>query len=492
MPLTEYKRKRNFKITPEPTGPNAQGSSGQMYVIQEHHARRLHYDFRLELDGVLKSWAVPKGPSTDPAVKRLAVEVEDHPLDYGNFEGVIPPGQYGAGTVSIWDHGTWAPTADPVKALKKGHLNFNLYGDRLHGNWNLVRTKRKQSGKNQWLLFKGHDEPAQKAAREAPPLDDAANPGSIGFQLCTLEKKPPAGKKWLHETKYDGYRVLCLIDGQEIHFFSRSLLDWSERYSELQNAIRDFARAAKINQGLFDGEVVALDSRGVSSFNLLQSQLKYGAPKNLFLYVFDVLFLNRDDVRESPLSARRKILESLFKKAGKIKSVRLSPRLKLTGEDVLKAACAAGEEGVVSKDLTKPYSATRSRAWIKSKCHSGQEFVIVGYTEPSGTRTGFGAVLLAAKDQENWKYVGRVGTGFDESSLRDLQTRFKVLASAKTPFDRPPGNAKGVHWLKPKLVAEVEFRGWTGDGLLRQAAFKGLRSDKAPDEIVIERPRADG
>jgi bifunctional non-homologous end joining protein LigD len=527
MALEEYKRKRDFKKTPEPAG-RARGKrrGGLQFVIQKHAARRLHYDFRLELDGVMKSWAVPKGPSLDPGEKRLAVHVEDHPLEYNSFEGVIPEGEYGGGTVLLWDRGTWTPAeeGDPAEAYAKGALKIELEGEKLHGRWALVRMggrANRGGGKENWLLIKERDEAAAYGSGSAV-VDDkprsvasgrtieeiadrrdrvwrtdrgngaptpAAVPGarkgrlpkSLAPQLATLAAKPPEGTDWLHEIKLDGYRILARIEDGRVALFSRNGLDWTERFPHLAEA---FGRLP-VRAALIDGEAVALDEDGRSGFGLLQEALSSGKTGEVVYYAFDLVHLDGWNLDEAKLADRKSLLKPLLGAGGG--RLRYSDHQEGNGKAFLAAACEVALEGTVAKQRDAPYRPGRSRAWLKLKCIDREDFAIVGWTDPSGARVGIGALVLGYYDAKGkLHYAGRVGTGFDAKLLAELRRGFERAGEVKKPFGRLPAEAaRGVHWVEPTLVAEVQFAGWTRDKVLRHAAFLGLRDDKAPAEAVI-------
>ena len=509
-PLSEYNRKRDFDITAEPSGTASGGkrkASALTFVIQKHHARHLHYDFRLELDGVLKSWAVPKGPSLDPSQKRLAVHVEDHPLSYGSFEGSIPAGQYGAGDVIVWDRGVWQPQGDPHKAYAAGKLKFRLIGEKLTGDWALVRTRLKGSGdKEQWLLIKEQDEQARpgadydivealpdsvlsNASVAAPPPRNtvsAALPTRLSPQLATLVDRPPQGD-WHYEIKLDGYRMLARIAEGEVRLFTRNGHDWTDRLPRQAKALQ----ALKLKDSWLDGEVVSLNGEGLPDFQALQNAFEIGRSLDLVYYLFDAPFLDGRDLREEPLEVRRSALEIALG-TSKSKLLRFSQAFTVDPRHILESACDLNLEGVIGKRQGSPYVSSRSADWVKLKCHLRQEFVIVGYTRPQGSRSGFGALLLAVNDDTGLVYSGRVGTGFDQATLDSLYRQLTALERKTSPLAKPltSAQARGVHWVKPALVAEVRFAEWTLESLVRQAAFIAMRTDKPIAQIIHEQPRA--
>ncbi|EZP62745.1 DNA ligase D [Pseudomonas sp. RIT357] len=511
-PLSEYNRKRDFEITAEPSGKATTGkrkTSALSFVIQKHDARNLHYDFRLELDGVLKSWAVPKGPSLDPSQKRLAVHVEDHPLGYGSFEGSIPAGQYGAGDVIVWDRGVWQPHDDPHKAYAAGKLKFTLVGEKLSGDWALVRTRLKGSGdKEQWLLIKEQDPQARPAADydivQAEPksvLSDAsiaptktqpkakkaaaALPEQFTPQLATLVDRAPDGD-WQYEIKFDGYRMLARIREGEVRLFTRNGHDWTERLPRQVKALH----ALKLKDSWLDGEVVSLNPEGLPDFQALQNAFDSGRSLDLVYYLFDAPFLDGADQRQAPVEDRRAMLKAALS-GSKSKLLRFSEAFTAHHEDILQSACNLALEGVIGKRMGSPYTSARSTDWIKLKCRLRQEFVIVGHTRPQGSRSGFGALLLAVNDDSGLRYAGRVGTGFDQASLEAIYTQLKARARKTSPLHNPltSAQARGVQWVEPTLVGEVQFAQWTRDGLVRHATFMGLRSDKPAAQIVHEQPQ---
>jgi len=538
MGLREYWKKRDFKKTPEPRGRSLPASQQLQFVVQQHDASRLHYDFRLELDGTLKSWAIPKGPSLDPAHKRLAVHVEDHPLDYGEFEGTIPPKQYGAGTVLLWDRGTWAPIGDPRSSYRRGRLQFSLHGTKLQGMWNLVRMGRPlKTGKEHWLLIKEKDEQARSGhdsdvtqmltdsvlsgrtidqiasgrhrvwqshrssaagtqAGTSPRVDTRQLPAGARKavleqrmipQLATLVERPPEGDEWIHEMKYDGYRILCRVNGGSATLFTRNGNDWT---SKLRKIAQDLS-GLPVKNAWLDGEVVALLPDGRISFQSLQNAFDARSETSLVYYVFDLLHLDGYDLRPVPLVERKRMLAALLNRRGSADLVRYSDHIAGQGDVAFKEACRSGMEGLIAKRTDAAYLAGRNRHWVKIKCGQRQEFVIGGFTEPSGSRVAFGALLLGVYEKQgHLRYAGRTGTGFSERSLQELHKRLRSLEQRRSPFVNPPGGAdvRRVHWVKPVLVAEVAFAEWTNEGLLRQAAFQGLREDKDARSIIHERP----
>ena len=516
LDIETYNRKRDFSKTKEPKGRKLKGK-GDSFVIQKHEASRLHWDFRLELDGVLKSWAVPKGPSLDPGENRLAMRTEDHPLDYGGFEGTIPKGEYGGGTVMLWDQGRWEPDPrkDPKKTIEEGHLHFTLEGERMKGEWVMFRLKPKPGEKAEpWMLKKVTDDFAEpedgdalvdncvtsvttgrtmaeiaagedvwrssrgrqkggrarkKASRAPPPFEEP--------QLATLVDEVPSGTRWLHEIKYDGYRLLLSVGDGVATAFTRKGLDWSDRFKALIKA------AAKLPAGcLIDGEAVALDDEGRPSFQLLQSTLKGGGAPLAF-YAFDLLVDRGESIRKLPNIERKERLAALLE--GVPPPILYGDHIIGRGEEMFEAVCKQGGEGIISKKASATYQGTRTRNWLKIKCIQRQEFVIVGWSE-SDKRIGFRSLLVAAKEKRKLTYVGKVGTGFNAKLMGELMELMEPLAVDKAPVEVPRADRKGAHWIKPKLVAEIAFSEFTDDGILRHPSFIGLRQDKPASEVVVE------
>ncbi len=554
--LEEYRAKRDFGRTPEPSGGAASEHEGLLYYVQKHAASHLHYDFRIELDGVLLSWAVPKGPSLDPSDKRLAMHVEDHPIEYGTFEGVIPKGEYGGGTVMLWDRGTWEPDhGDPRQHLAEGHLKFYLHGERLRGRWMLVRTKG-YGGKpssNSWLLFKEHDaeerphsefdptaewqasvvtgrtmdeiaadvqavwhstetveanterlggllprEPATGSSTGGvKPADvtgakKARLPRTIEVELATLVDAVPEGERWLHEIKFDGYRIVAFKDAEKVRLVSRNQKDWTERFPEVADAVR----ALPCENLVLDGEVVVQRPDGTNDFQALQNHAKSGVPATLQYFAFDLLHLDGYDLREAALEDRKQVLQGLVARRGAVpggsSAVHYTDHVSGHGDIFFKSACDFSLEGIVSKRGDRPYRSGRGREWVKTKCLLRQEFVVVGWTDPGGSRKGFGALVIGLHGDGGLRYTGRVGTGFTQASIAEILGRLEPLAVDEPPVVNAPKGAAGraIHWVRPELVAEVSFAEWTEDGSLRHPSFQGLREDKPATDVAAEEPQA--
>ncbi|MEJ7593682.1 MAG: DNA ligase D [Planctomycetaceae bacterium] len=555
MALSEYKRKRHFDRTPEPQAKVAV-RRGWSYVIQKHDASRLHYDFRLEMDGVLKSWAVPKGPSLDPTIKRLAVHVEDHPVDYGEFEGVIPEGEYGGGTVLLWDTGTWQPVGDAHAGYREGKLKFKLSGQKLQGGWMLVRSSslRKSNDGKEWLLIKERDESAQESNEgdilEDAPLSVVSNrtlkeiasardrvwsskasaktqtatasrrhpspsklvvkvqrarratksltagatgakkaelPLTLKVELATLAAEVPQGDLWLHEIKFDGYRMLCRIDGDEVRFISRNQQDWTSRLEPLVHAVKSLG----IAQGMLDGEIVSIRKDGTTDFQSLQNAFRDGRSDGIHYYVFDLIHLDGYSLMAVPLEERKRVLAQLVSTKRTNNKIHFSEHLSGSGYELIQKACRLHLEGIISKRRDRPYLEGRSQDWLKTKCLKHEEFVIGGFTEPAGSRSAFGALLVGYhNDQGQLKYAGKVGTGFDQKTLIGLLQELTPLRQKSSPFDdlsRRTGPVRTAHWVKPVLVAQISYGSRTSDGKLRHASFQGLREDKPAEDVNLEK-----
>ena len=540
-PLDRYKKKRNFDITPEPAEGGAAGVQALQFVVQKHWASRLHYDFRLELNGTMKSWAVPKGPSFDPADKRMAVQVEDHPIAYNSFEGQIPPNQYGAGRVIIWDKGYWVPAGDPDEGYRKGKLKFRIYGHKLQGHWTLVRMHgRGEERQPPWLLIKERDGmersaqdfsvvdelpdsvatatpvpapqtdragatqqraqrgspgdspatglPRSKPAKAsadlgAPDAPKASLPATLSPQLATLVEHAPAdAAQWLWELKFDGYRLLARIDRGRVRLYTRNGHDWTAKMPRLAQAVA----ALPLKSGWVDGEVLVLDDQGVPNFQALQNAFDGRSTEALVFYVFDLPFADGHDLRALPLTARRERLREVIRGAT-TDHIRFSEAFEARPTELVTSACKLGFEGVIGKRKDGVYVSRRSSDWVKLKCSHRQEFVVGGYTDPQGARTGIGSLLLGVYDDGGaLRYAGNVGSGFSEKVLGDLHQRLQTLHADRSPFANPRAVGKKAHWVAPSLIAEVAFAEWTKDGRVRHAVFKGLRADKPAREIRKE------
>ncbi|MGA9657964.1 MAG: DNA ligase D [Asticcacaulis sp.] len=512
--LAHYNQKRDFSKTDEPKGQVA-AKKGVRYLIQKHAARRLHYDFRLELDGVLKSWAVTRGPSLNPDDKRLAVEVEDHPVAYGTFEGTIPKGQYGGGTVMLWDEGWWEPEGDPHEGLARGDLKFKLHGKRLSGSWVLVRMRGRpqDKGRSNWLLIKHEDEAAKIGDAEAWLEDNAtsivsartmdeiaashdhvwttrkpkspekplkkdlkAAKPTLRFrepELATLSDAAPEGPDWIHEVKFDGYRTQALIENGQTRLLTRTGLDWTPKFQPLAERMSELP----LTSAILDGEIVAVNGAGVSSFALLQADLSEGRTDRLQYYVFDLLSLDGEDWTQKPLTARKARLKTLLETTDMAGHVLYSEDFATS--DLLGHICDLNMEGIISKRADARYRSGRNRNWLKIKCHKRQEFVIGGFTEPTHAARGIGALLIGYYEDEKLIYAGKVGTGFSEKISLDLRKKLEALTQAESVFMAvPPLVRRAAKWVRPELVCEVAFGEWTPDGHLRHPSFQGLREDK--------------
>ncbi len=530
--LEKYAQKRDFGRTPEP-GVSGGAGDGHQFVVQRHDARRLHYDLRLELDGVLKSWAVTRGPSLTLGEKRLAVRTEDHPVDYLDFEGNIPKGEYGGGSMIVWDRGRWLPQEDPHRGLQKGHLAFTLDGTRLQGLWHLVRIRPRKGEKTEpWLLMKAEDEfarhpgdpeitdeettsylsgrtneelaaagdiRADHAARtrvararkrllpdpgKVPGARKKLLPAFLEPSLASPCEKPPSGPKWIHEIKHNGYRMQARIDGGAVRLLTRKALDWTERFASIAAAIGEVGLAS----GLLDGEVVVEDASGITRFNNLQADLKAGRQDRFHYFAFDILYCEGFDLTKAALIARKDLLQRILAGLPAGSPIRFSEHLEVDGPTMLEHSCRFGLEGIISKRKDQPYRAGRGDHWLKSKCIDRQEFVILGYVPSSADSRSVGALALGYHADGRLMYAGRVGTGWSADQARSLRDELEAIIASKPLLANrlPAGAEKGVRWVEPRLVAEIEFREWTHDRMLRAASFKGLREDKPAADIVLE------
>lgn len=505
MGLKAYRSKRTLDQTPEPKGSKKSPSKLLQFVVQKHDARNLHYDFRLELDGVLKSWAIPKGPTLDSSIKRLAIEVEDHPLEYGSFEGTIPKGNYGAGKVIVWDRGSYAPMSGERtihekeksirEQLKKGELKFVLFGEKLKGEFALIRIGKDEK-KNQWLLIKKKDEYESsedvtkntRSVISGDTIEGALNtavkgkmPHHIKPMLAYLIDKPFNDKDWIFEIKWDGYRALAEVSSKKVHLYSRNFLSFDDKFLPVLHALKKIKADV-----VLDGEVVVFDKEGKSQFQLLQNYLRSEENQGALRYcIFDILYYNGHDLRDLPLIERKKILnEAIDWEENPL--LHFSDYIEERGIDFFKAAKKQSLEGIIGKEKQSRYVSIRSRNWVKVKSHQRQETVIGGFTQPRGSRKRFGALLVGFYENSKLIYAGHVGGGFDESLLEDLHQQLTPLITTKCPFSKEPKTNTPATWVKPKIVCEVSFQEWTAEGIMRQPIFHGIRQDKAPKSVKRE------
>lgn len=497
MSLKEYNEKRDFTKTAEPAGEIKSGDkSERIFAVQKHAASRLHFDFRLEWEGVLLSWAVPKGPSYNTKDKRLAVEVELHPYDYKDFEGTIPKGEYGGGTVMLWDEGTWEAQEgeDFEKGLKSGSLKIILHGERLKGKWALIRMKPREGEEDKnWLLIKEKDEYTQSSdgisefitgVRSGKTMEEIAAEEEMetyDVQLATLQNKLPKGDNWIYELKYDGYRILAYVDNGSVKLETRNHQDYSDKFPDIVKELEKWKVRAVV-----DGEMI-INVDGRSNFQALQKYIKTKKGTKPVFMVFDLLYLDGEDIRSESLADRRKKLNALLEE-NKGKGIHFSDGATENGDVLFKAACENKMEGIIAKRSDRSYTPGRNRDWLKIKCQNRQEFTIIGYTQTDSRTRAFSALLLGVKDKDNFIYAGRVGTGFSESSAKEIMKEMKPLERKTPPIDDAPKARykEEVTWLTPKLIVEVNFAEWTDEGLLRQASFLGLREDKESKEVVRE------
>ena len=532
MKLDRYNEMRDFDLTEEPSGKVDKTESGRSFVIQKHAATALHYDFRLELDGVLLSWAVPKGPSLSPKQRRLAVQTEDHPVDYRDFEGTIPHGEYGGGPVIVWDRGTWEEIGDPREGMKKGRLEFLVHGEKLHGKFMLVRLaeKERDRGKKNWLLIKRGDEHvregddaeivkkkphsvltgrtveevkkgviakplAKRATGKKTGRKKTAAPksprsgmkaaklpafGKVGLQLATLVDDVPTNGDWVYELKYDGYRAIATLDDGDVRIASRNGKDWTDHFATVAEALSH----VRAKTAVFDGEIAYVMEDGRTDFQKLQNSLSGGAGAGRLVYfVFDLLHYDGVDLTGDPLEARKDKLRTIL--AGEGPPLKMGEHVRGNGVAFFEQACKLGLEGIIAKRADKPYRAGRGPDWVKVKCQKRQEMVIVGSTAPKGARSGIGALLLAVREGDTYRYAGKVGTGFSHASLADLTKRLAKIEVKEPPVVGAP-RMRDARWAKPQLVCQVRFTEWTTDGALRHPTFEGLREDKKAESVVRE------
>ena len=521
--LKTYRAKRRFDATPEPAEGGVANERERSFVVQKHWATRLHYDFRLELEGTMKSWAVPKGPSYDPQDKRMAMPTEDHPIAYNRFEGTIPPGNYGAGKVIIWDKGTWVPLEDPQQGLRDGKLKFELRGHKLHGHWTLVRMKGRGNGREDpWLLIKerdawarpaggfsvvdelpdsvkdledrpasvpppgSHPSSAVPAAPASGPPEGAVParlPAELQPQLAVLVDEPPAQPgDWVYEIKFDGYRMLARAEKGQLRLVTRNGNDWTSRLPGLVKALQSM----ELPDGWYDGEIIMPAADRPADFQALQNAFDAGRTDQIVYYLFDLPYCAGYDLRDVPLEQRREVLQRIVQRKPH-PNVRFSDVFDAPPQEILASACKLGLEGVIAKRRDSAYVGRRSSDWIKLKCAHRQEFVIGGWTDPKGSRTGIGSLLLGVHEDGRLRYAGNVGTGFNERSLRELRERLDDLAAPRSPFEAGTGLPRGAHWVRPELICEVSFGEWTRDGKVRHSVFHGLRSDKPAEAIGREK-----
>ncbi len=538
-PLETYNRKRDFSRTSEPKGTfeTLAWGNGNGFMVQKHDATRLHWDLRLEMEGTLKSWAVTRGPSLDPADKRLAVRTEDHPLSYATFEGIIPKGEYGGGTVMMWDRGTWTPDPrkDPLKTIEEGHLHFTLHGERMKGEWIMIRLKpRPGENRENWILRKVEDEFAGsstgltdkyltsirtgrtmneiaegKASKDLASWTKTpagkARPGKAGSgktgatpkkasprksdppafrspQKASLVDSVPSGSAWIHEIKFDGYRCLLALGGGKARIHTRSGLDWTDKFPEITEA----AASIEVGSALLDGEIVKLNEKGASDFSALQQAISEGG-RNLSLYLFDALEIDGENLAPLPNIERKQRLASLIGD-GKPPFIHYADHLVGKGEQLLAGICDAGGEGIISKKADSPYRGDRTRAWLKIKCTRRQEFVIIGWAPSDKKGRGFRSLLLGLNEDGKLRYAGKVGTGFSMKLLQDLSERLRKIEIDKPPVTVPRADSRNAHWVKPELVAEIAFAEFTSDNVVRHASFIGLRDDKPASAVIAEKP----